>query len=884
MTQYTYGGSPADVLTTATGDVVPDYPLIVRVAGTGETITALFEADGTTPIAQLRSNPATSDQPGAIRPFKVEGVTQIEYEYNGMSGPVRWYEAGREVAQEAFSKANAALPLSGGTMTGKIQNTATDVNEVVDASFIAGDTFDRYRRLASGEEAYGPGNAAREVRWFRSGSATQRLTATLDADQVSLGGMRVYNPRVLFGAKGDGVADDAPAIQAALDAVQTAGGGQVLIPPGTYRLATLPLRIWRKTRLTLMPGTVMQRAADATVITNGAAGQDYGGYTGHGDLVIEGGVWDMRGTTSGLTASRMCISLGHAQNILIRDTEVRDVPGYHAIEVNACKDVRILTSRFVGFVNPGGRDFSEAIQPDLAKGSAYFGAFGPYDHTPCEDLLVSGCYFGPSGTAGTQAWPRGIGSHSATITKWHRRVRVIGNTFEGCPQYAMTAYNYEDVTFEGNTVTGCGAGFRAQPPVTTDPNDTQLPDGTQTNASQAVKNFAVVGNTFRALTGNDDAVTLDGVPTGKVMNVTIVGNVIDGSGGIENGVRLIHAQQVTVTGNTVRGAAGTGISQDNVDGATVTGNRIYAPGASGVSCDTGTGVLIANNTVRDAGTNGVHILGGSEVQAMHNMIRSPSRSASGNYGIRVSSTADRITIVGNTVRKNGSGNEAAYGLSVTNTCTNIRRWGNDIADSGTSGPLDDQSVGSEISPFDMQGNLEGLMRPAGRFETTSRLRCGTTSAALVSGTLYLVPIWLPRGTVVSNLAFTSGGTGAGTPTNWWFTLHDRDRKALARSTDQTTAAWAANTTKTLAVAQTTAGNTSSYTTTYSGLHYLGFMIKATTTPSLVGEGSVATGGADAPGFGDTNTGQSGPPTVSGAGFTAAAFGGNLGPLAYGYVS
>ncbi|MFY3807685.1 hypothetical protein, partial [Escherichia coli] len=76
MTQYTYGGSPADVLTTATGDVVPDYPLIVRVAGTGETITALFEADGTTPIAQLRSNPATSDQPGAIRPFKVEGVTQ----------------------------------------------------------------------------------------------------------------------------------------------------------------------------------------------------------------------------------------------------------------------------------------------------------------------------------------------------------------------------------------------------------------------------------------------------------------------------------------------------------------------------------------------------------------------------------------------------------------------------------------------------------------------------------------------------------------------------------------------------------------------------------------------------------------------------------------
>jgi glycerophosphoryl diester phosphodiesterase len=107
--RYTYGGTPADVLTDESGNVVPDYPVTVRVAGTGQTVSALYELDGT-PISQLRSNPATSDQPGAIRAFRIDDVTEIEYEYNGPSGtPVRWYEAGREVAQEALATAKAAV-------------------------------------------------------------------------------------------------------------------------------------------------------------------------------------------------------------------------------------------------------------------------------------------------------------------------------------------------------------------------------------------------------------------------------------------------------------------------------------------------------------------------------------------------------------------------------------------------------------------------------------------------------------------------------------------------------------------------------------------------------------------------------------------------------
>lgn len=40
-----------------------------------------------------------------------------------------------------------------------------------------------------------------------------------------------------YGAVGDGLTDDQPAIQRAIDAASTAGGGVVYVPTGTYRVA-----------------------------------------------------------------------------------------------------------------------------------------------------------------------------------------------------------------------------------------------------------------------------------------------------------------------------------------------------------------------------------------------------------------------------------------------------------------------------------------------------------------------------------------------------------------------------------------------------------------------------------------------------------------------
>lgn len=860
MALYTYGGTPADVLTDTAGNVVPNYQVLVYRAGTSELVTALFEADGTTPISELRTNATGTTTPGAVRTFKATDVSAIEYEYNGPGGtPIRWYQAARELAQEAASAAADALKKSvGGTVTALV--TLADGATVENGLDVTG----------------GLTTDGLDV----NGDAT--IAGTLDAPNLQLSGMRIYNPLV-YGADNTGATNAHTAIQDALNAARVAGGGWVLVPAGVYLIGAT-LRIYGNTRLTLMPGAEFRRNVAATMLLNGDADQALGGYTGHGNILIEGGLWNMRGTTSGLTASAMCISIGHARGITIRDLEVRDLPGYHAIELNSTQTGRVLDCQFRGYVDPGGRDFSEAIQIDLAKGSSYFGGFGPYDHTPCQDIEVRGCYVGPSGTAGTTAWPRGVGSHSATIGTRHSGVRIRGCTFEGLSQYAVGGYDWRNVVVEGNTVAGCGAGVRMRVVDTSDTNDTLNTSGVQTSASQDMRNIAITGNTLRGTTGYDDAILLLGEATGKILDATISGNVVDGvTSSSQNGVRLERVEQYTVTGNTVRDVAGTGISQEQVVGGTVSGNRVYAPTSSGVSCDTGTGILIASNTIREPGVNGIHVLGGSDVQVTGNYINGASRASAGSYGIRCSTSADGLLVTGNKVRKYGSGNEAAYGLSITSTCTNVRRFGNDLIDSGTSGMLDDQTALPTSSPFDAQGNLDDLMRPAGRYETTSRLRCGTASSP-PSGTLILVPIWLPKGAVISNITFISGSTAATSPTNWWFTLHDKDRVALARTADQTTTAWAATTRKTLAIAQTTAGAATSYTTTYTGLHYLGVMIAAGTPPTLIGEGTMPVVHGDTPGLGSTSTGQTTPPTVTAGAFTAAAFGSGLGYLFHGYTS
>jgi hypothetical protein len=137
------------------------------------------------------------------------------------------------------------------------------------------------------------------------------------------------------------------------------------------------------------------------------------------------------------------------------------------------------------------------------------------------------------------------------------------------------------------------------------------------------------------------------------------------------------------------------------------------------------------------------------------------------------------------------------------------------------------------------------------YETFDRDMCDEVNTAVLStGRLSLQAIYIPAGVTITSISFWSATTAAGTPTNQLFGLYDVNLNLLRSSTNDTTTAWAANSRKTIAL-------TSTFTTTYSGLHYLGISVTATTVPTLKGNTAKTGGqlGAGAPSMGGTsNTG------------------------------
>lgn len=128
------------------------------------------------------------------------------------------------------------------------------------------------------------------------------------------------------------------------------------------------------------------------------------------------------------------------------------------------------------------------------------------------------------------------------------------------------------------------------------------------------------------------------------------------------------------------------------------------------------------------------------------------------------------------------------------------------------------------SQWTLDGSPTGLLRANLR-----RTECGGNLAALTTQVMSSVALYLEAGDVVTSLTFCSATTAAGTPTNWWFALYSTAATPalLAQSADQASAAWGANTVKTLALA-------TPYTVPTTGIYYAAVHVKATTVPTLLG--------------------------------------------------
>ncbi|MGM0902868.1 MAG: right-handed parallel beta-helix repeat-containing protein [Bacillota bacterium] len=246
---------------------------------------------------------------------------------------------------------------------------------------------------------------------------------------------------------------DSKAIQIALDTAKENGSANIYIPNGDYDIYET-LVIYKNTHLLMEENARLIRQHSGTFIRNGNIGDEYYGYQGNGNIIIEGGILDGNSRVAPYGKYGYAgLGIAHADNVIIKNLTIKDIVYSHAIEINSSKNVIISNNKFLGYLDStgkGARNYSEAIQLDSAFKSG-FPAFGAWDLTPSKDVIIKNNFFGNSDTEGMNPWPVGVGGHGALKNVVIENVKIQNNTFDGMSYAGVRPYKWKGVKIQDNT-------------------------------------------------------------------------------------------------------------------------------------------------------------------------------------------------------------------------------------------------------------------------------------------------------------------------------------------------------------------------------------------------------------------------------------------------
>jgi parallel beta-helix repeat protein len=456
------------------------------------------------------------------------------------------------------------------------------------------------------------------------------------------------------GAAGDGASDDRWAIQAQLDAAHAAGGGTVVIPAGkTYGVSTF-LNVYDRTTIWAY-GATIKAIGNTGLLRNFTASETFAAYGGHSTIQVLGGTWDGNAADAGVgtvTATTNVLGFIHCQDITVRDATITNVSSAHGIEFNSTARGRVINCNFLGYKDNSGdasRSFSEAIQIDMAvSGSA---AIGLFDDTPSKDILIEGCYVGPSSRLGS--FGRGVGSHMLRSGVYYYGIQVIGCRIDSPAHQGVYGFGWRRAVISGNVVTNSGlSGIQLSRP---DPTGAGPAEGYTING----RNISITGNTIEGAK-SASGIRVFGASGGTYDQVVIAGNSILGfAADTSNGIHVEYCSRPNVSGNTIAGTQSTGVVVFNSDGSHVGSNTIRNVGSNGINVTGCTGANINGNTIDGTTSNhGIFLATSSKFNVQGNWINSAASA-----GVRLSDGAQDGTVVGNRIIK-GSG---VNGITVSAT-------------------------------------------------------------------------------------------------------------------------------------------------------------------------------------------------------------------------
>ncbi|RKE23153.1 right-handed parallel beta-helix repeat-containing protein [Streptomyces sp. TLI_171] len=478
------------------------------------------------------------------------------------------------------------------------------------------------------------------------------------------------------GAVGNGVADETAAFQQAFAA---GAGATVLIPPGVY-LLTAGMVLAAGTTVSAYGARIVRNDTACSALLKNIDGSDTPGYSGPGRITVLGGTWDMAGAT--FTRQTDAFAFAHAQDLLIRDCTIVNVPSAHAIELNAMRGVRVLDCVFDGLNTVVDRD-KEAVQITGSTSSGNLPA-PPYDFKPCVDVQISGCTLRATTTPGYDNFGALCGDHDGAPGVVHTGIRVTGNHIEAATAEAIRVVDWQHAVVSGNTVRGArNAGIDVRSQSRTTPNP--------------LSGILIQGNTVDG-TGNADCVnggvTVAGKAAAPITGLVVSGNVVAGTQG-EYGIYVGYAPQAVVSGNSVVGTARNAkasncqaIQLDYSPNSVLTDNSASAVAGDGMFVNFSDGSTVGGNRIAGCATHGLCV-SSNDLAVRNNVISGLNTDGvADKYGIRIGNNAKNVSLQGNQVRRSGAATDATAAIAVLPGTNGAWITGNDLRGWGASAILD----------------------------------------------------------------------------------------------------------------------------------------------------------------------------------------------------
>ena len=226
----------------------------------------------------------------------------------------------------------------------------------------------------------------------------------------------------------------------------------VIIPDGTYYIGST-LKVYTETNIQLSTNAVikrMQSAEGKTMLTNRTSEDPAkgGGYIAARDIIISGGTWD--GNAVGNDHSNL-LYFGHASNITIKNTTVKNDGGAHLIEFTGVQNAVVESVNLTGFVmcktlTASQNAEKEAIQIDHCTGETNAPGMAPFDGTACDNITIRNCNI--------SGYMAGIGTHTQGSNS-STNILIENNTFDNITNACINLRKFQNVTVRNNVATNC---------------------------------------------------------------------------------------------------------------------------------------------------------------------------------------------------------------------------------------------------------------------------------------------------------------------------------------------------------------------------------------------------------------------------------------------